>query len=237
MFIITTKGSRYYQMARKGAKKALPPTGGYNRRKVNSTGTQGSWSQSSFSSVRHCRKFRTHVGGPSTSTSMVWRPKMPTTPTTTMVWRPKIPDSWEMKYCEEEGSIPWEQIVQGHALKEFCDKKKKKTWDWDASSGEEALEKAKARYWCRINGFPFESLTNEEYADMNVDKDIEWNPVIEPEISLALDRRYDNDVIINEGKNVVGSESSDDNPKWLTEDYLLNKDKKVSKGWGTEFND
>ncbi|KAI3974070.1 hypothetical protein MKX01_026467 [Papaver californicum] len=223
MCIITIKGSRYYQMARKGAKKALPATSVTTREKL--TLLEHRDHVHSHHSRRLC------ISGASlehmvTSTSMVWRPKMPTT-STTMVWRPKMAASWEIKYCEEEGSIPWEQIVQGHALKEFCDKKKKKTWDWDASSGEEALGKAKARYWCRINGFPFESLTTEECADMNIDTDIDWNPEIDPEISLALDNRYDNDAIINEGENVDGSESYD-NPKWLNE---------VSKGWGTEFND
>ncbi|KAI3856122.1 hypothetical protein MKW98_016155 [Papaver atlanticum] len=156
----------------KGTKKALPATSGYNKRKVNFTGTQGSCSQSSS-----FRKFRTRAGGPkmaTTSETMVWRPKLPTTSRTRI----------------------WQNL------------------DWDASSAEEALEKAKARYWCKLNGFPFESMINEE----------DWNPEIDPEMSLALDRRYENDAIINEGGN-----------DWLTKDYLQNKDKKVIKGWSSDY--
>lgn len=139
--------------------------------------TSGSCSLSSSSTAHKFRKFRTRSGGP------------------------KIAASWEIRYCEEEGSIPWEQIVQRRKLNELCDKKIKKTWDWDASSGEESLEKAKARYyWCTLNGFPCESLANDQCADMNIDKDIDWDPEIDSGMSLGLDRRYESDVIINEGR-------------------------------------
>ncbi|KAI3862406.1 hypothetical protein MKW92_025655 [Papaver armeniacum] len=211
MWIITIQSSGYnHQMAGQVTTKSLPPTSGYNKRKVSFTETQGS----SSSSAHNFRKFRTRAGGP----------KMATT-STTRIWRPRIAASWEMRYCEEEGSIPWRRIVQRRKLKESCDEKIKKTWDWDASSAEEALEKAKARYWCKLNGFPYESLTNEESADMYNDTNIDWNPEIDPEMSMALDRRYENDVIINEGGN-----------NWLTKHYLENKDKEVIEGWGSDHN-
>ncbi|KAI3956993.1 hypothetical protein MKW92_012159 [Papaver armeniacum] len=161
------------------------------------------------STAHKFRKFRTRSGGP--------------LPSTTMVWRPKIAAAWEIRYCEEERSIPWEQIVQRRKLKEFCDKKIKKTWDWDGSSGEEALEKTKAPYCCTLNGFPCKSLANDECADMNIDKDIDWNPGIDPGMSLALDRWYVSDA--NEGGN-----------DWLTQNYLQNRDKEFSKGWGSSYN-
>ncbi|RZC67946.1 hypothetical protein C5167_011635 [Papaver somniferum] len=194
-------------MARKGAKKSLPP----------------SCSQSSLLSAHKWRKFRAGTGCPSTSTSMVWRPEMPTT--STMVWRPKVPASWEIKYCQEEGSIPWKRIAKTQSLMKswVLDDEFKRCWDWDASSGKEALEKAKAWYWRKLNGFPFESLTNEESADMYNDTDIDWNPEIDPEISLALDRGYMNDASINEGGN-----------DWFAHDYLPNKDEKVIEGWGSD---
>ncbi|KAI3862400.1 hypothetical protein MKW92_025649 [Papaver armeniacum] len=160
----------------------------------------------------------------STSTSMVWRPKMLTT--SPMVWRPKVPASWEIKYCQEEGSIPWKRIAKTQLLMKswVLDDEFKRCWDWDASSGKEALEKAKSLYWCKLNGFHFESLTNEECADMYNDTDIDWNPEIDPEISLALDRGgCENDASINEGGN-----------DWFAHDYLLNKDEKVIEGWGSD---
>ncbi|KAI3900044.1 hypothetical protein MKW98_000944 [Papaver atlanticum] len=156
-----------------------------------------------------------------------------------MVRRPKVPASWERRYYEEEGSISWEQIVKAQLLIKSLDwdSKIKRCLDWDASSGDEALGKAKARFWCKLNGIPFKSLTTDEYADMNIDKDIDWNPEIDPEISLALDNRHD---IVNEGANDGPSESSDDKQKWLTKDYLFHKDVPVipiSQGWGPGFVD
>ncbi|KAI3965617.1 hypothetical protein MKX01_010574 [Papaver californicum] len=204
----------------KGARKSLTP----------------SWTQSALLSAHKCGKFRTRAGGP-ISTSMIWRPKMPTT-SSTMVWRPKTPASWEMKYFKEEGLISWERIVRTHSLMKFWewDDETKRTWEWDASSGVDALEKAKARYWYQLNGFPFESLTTDEYADMNIDTDIDWSPEIDPEISLDLDNRYD----INNVND--GSASLDDTPKWLTKEYLYYRDLPVEpptpeEGWGREFHD
>ncbi|XP_026383363.1 uncharacterized protein LOC113278842 [Papaver somniferum] len=186
----------------------------YNKRKVNFTGTHGSSSQSSLSTAHKFGKFRTRVGGP----------KLPTT-STTMEWRPIIAASWEILYCEEEGSIPWKRIAKTQKLMKTwaLDDEFKRCWEWDASSGEEALGKVKDRYWRKLNGIPFKTLTNEESADMYNDTNIDWNPNIDPEISLSLDR---DDAIFNEG--------------WsdrFADDYLRNKDEKFTVGWGTYFQD
>ncbi|KAI3862397.1 hypothetical protein MKW92_025646 [Papaver armeniacum] len=173
----------------------------------------------------------TRVGGPSTSISMEWRPK--------------VPASWEKRYCEEEGLIPWEQILKAHrSIKSMdWDGKIKRSLDWDASSAHEAFVKAKARFWCKLNGLPFESLTTDEYANMNNDNDIDWNPEIDPEISLALDNRHisdDENDDIDEGEDDGSFESAEDKPKWLTKDYLFHKDLPVvpvSQGWGPGFVD
>ncbi|KAI3833111.1 hypothetical protein MKX03_021389 [Papaver bracteatum] len=155
-----------------------------------------------------------------------------------MVWRPKVAASWEKRYYEEEGSISWEKIVKAQlSIKSLIwDGKIKRCLDWDASSGYEALEMAKARFRCKINGLPFKSLTTNEYADMNIHKDIDWNLQIDPEISLAFDNRHD-DIVNEDGSS---ESSSDDKPKWLTKDYLFHKDLPVipvSQGWGPGFVD
>ncbi|KAI3872611.1 hypothetical protein MKX03_002032 [Papaver bracteatum] len=196
----------YNQMAGQGSKKSLPPTSGYNKRKVLFTETQGS-----SSPAHNFRKSRTRAGGSKMSTT-----------STTMIWRAKIAAAWEVHYCEEEGSIPWEQIAETQSSMETWawDDEFKRCWDWDASSGEEALEKAKARYWCKLNGFRFESLKNEESADMYNDTDIDWDPKIDPEISLALNRWDDDEAIVND---------------WFDDDYLPNRDEKFTLGWGSDY--
>ncbi|KAI3865308.1 hypothetical protein MKX03_037286 [Papaver bracteatum] len=152
--------------------------------------------KSSLPPALKCRKFRMSDGDPSTSISMVWRTK--------------VPASWEKRYCEEEGSFPWEQILKAHLSIKYIvwDGKIKRSLYRGASSGDEALQKAKTQFWCKLNDPPFESLKIEEYADMNIDKDIDRNPVIDPDISLDFEkRRGDDDDIIDEGENDESSES------------------------------
>ncbi|MCL7044189.1 hypothetical protein MKW94_019858 [Papaver nudicaule] len=172
------------------------------------------------------------TGGPSASTSLVWRPKMPATSTST-VWRPKVPATWEKRYCEEEGLIPWEQILKTRSLKESV---YKKIFDWDASANEEEFVKAKARFWFQINEIACEPLNSLEYADIYNDN-VDWNQEIDLDLYLALDRaRYENDDIMEGEQN----DAEDGKPKWLTGDYLYYKDMPVkppTKGWGSEFDD
>ncbi|MCL7046179.1 hypothetical protein MKW94_028087 [Papaver nudicaule] len=213
----------YYQMANKGARRSLPLT--------KFTSPQGARS-SSQSSAHNCSKFRPGTGGRSTSTSLVWRPKMPAT-SASMVWRPKVPATWEKRYCEEEGFIPWEQILKTHSLKESV---YKKIFDWDASANEEEFVKAKARFWFQINEIAFEPLNSEEYADIYNDN-VDWNQEIDLDLYSALDRaRYANDDVIEGDHN----DGEDGKPKWLTGDYLYYKDmlvKPPTEGWGSEFDD
>ncbi|KAI3907043.1 hypothetical protein MKW92_046724, partial [Papaver armeniacum] len=185
----------------------LRPTSGYDKRKVSFTETQGS----SSSSAHNFRKLRTRAGGPKMSTK-----------STTMIWRAKIAAAWEIRYCQEEGYIPWEQIATTQSSIESREEEDefKRCWDWDASSGKEALGKAKARYWRKLNGFPFKSLINEESADMYNDTDIDWDPKIDPEISLALNRWDDDDAIVDD---------NDDG------DYLPIHDENFTVGWGSDY--
>ncbi|KAI3856123.1 hypothetical protein MKW98_016156 [Papaver atlanticum] len=157
------------------------------------------------------------------------------TTSTSMIWRAKIAAAWEIRYCEEEGSIPWEQIATTQSSMESgaSDDEFKRCLGWDASSGEEALRKAKARYWCKLNGFHLESVTNEESADMYNDTNIDWYPKIDPKISLALNRWDDDDAIVNDDDAIINEGGND----WLTKDYLENKDEKVVIGWGSDHND
>ncbi|KAI3872610.1 hypothetical protein MKX03_002031 [Papaver bracteatum] len=186
---------------------SLPPTSDSNKRKVSFTETQGS-----SSSAHNFRKFRTRAGGSKMSTA-----------STSMIWRPKIAAAWEIRYCEEEGSIPWQQIATTQSSMESRESNDefKRCWDWDASSGEEALGKAKARYWLlQRNGFHLESVTNEESADMYNDTNIDWYPKIDPEISLALNRWDDDDAIVDD--------DDDDN-------YFPINGETFTVGWGSEY--
>ncbi|XP_026397142.1 uncharacterized protein LOC113291873 [Papaver somniferum] len=141
---------------------------------------------------------------------------------TTMIWRAKIAAAWEIRYCQEEGSIPWEKIATTQSSMESreSDDEFKRCWDWDASSGEEALRKAKAQYWCKLNGFSFgsQTITNNESADMYNDTNIDWSPKIDPEVSLALNRWDDDDAIVNDD-----------------DDYLPIQDETFTIGWGTDY--
>ncbi|KAL5543652.1 hypothetical protein UlMin_007436 [Ulmus minor] len=93
------------------------------------------------------------------------------------MWRKKrfvqdnVP-SWEKRFCYEIGSYMY---CHNNIL------------SWNDSAGEEAFHNAKKRYWSEIHGQPCDILL--PGPDIYVDE-IDWNPVIDPEIIKELDREY-----------------------------------------------
>ncbi|KAK9289436.1 hypothetical protein L1049_007591 [Liquidambar formosana] len=56
---------------------------------------------------------------------------------------------------------------------------------WNDSAGEEAFHNAKNRFWAKINGLPCDLPFPD--PDIYIDE-IDWNPNIDPELVLDLER-------------------------------------------------
>ncbi|XP_077246858.1 uncharacterized protein LOC143886677 [Tasmannia lanceolata] len=96
-------------------------------------------------------------------------------------WRPTVP-SWEKKFCFSTCAISWKQLCDTKKLMSFY----KNIAQWDDSSGEEAFQNAKARFWAETNGFPFDIPLPD--PDIYTDE-IDWNSDIDPELPLDLDKK------------------------------------------------
>ena len=81
------------------------------------------------------------------------------------------------------GKVPWRKVVN---TKNFmcCHSS---ILDWDDSAVEEAFHNAKKRFWAEMNGFSCDILLPD--PDIYIDE-IDWNPVIDPELMKELDREY-----------------------------------------------
>ncbi|GER27729.1 pentatricopeptide repeat-containing protein [Striga asiatica] len=90
--------------------------------------------------------------------------------------------SWEIEYCKS-AKVPWNKIL---ASKRYIVCYPNVQY-WDASSGEEALQNAKRRYWAMINGIPCDTPLPD--PDTYIDK-IDWDPHLDPELMADLDRQY-----------------------------------------------
>ncbi|XP_077242549.1 uncharacterized protein LOC143883068 [Tasmannia lanceolata] len=96
-------------------------------------------------------------------------------------WQPTVP-SWEKKFCFATSSISWKQLCETKNLMSYYEN----IAHWNDSSGEEAFQNAKARFWAEINGFPCDiPLPN---PDIYIDE-IDWNSDIDPNLLLDLDKK------------------------------------------------
>ncbi|XP_057976790.1 protein RNA-directed DNA methylation 3-like [Malania oleifera] len=97
-------------------------------------------------------------------------------------WQNSVP-SWEKKFCTSVGSIPWRKVVDTKKFMHYYSN----VLSWNDSAGEEAFCNAKQRFWADINGLSCDiSLPD---RDIYIDE-IDWNPYIDPELILDLDREY-----------------------------------------------
>ncbi|XP_077222513.1 uncharacterized protein LOC143856242 isoform X1 [Tasmannia lanceolata] len=90
--------------------------------------------------------------------------------------------SWEKKFCFSTCAISWEQLCDTKNLMSYY----KNIAQWDDSSGEEAFQNAKARFWAEISGLPFDIPLPD--PDIYTDE-IDWNSDIDPELPLDLDKK------------------------------------------------
>ncbi|XP_020533891.1 pentatricopeptide repeat-containing protein At4g20740 [Jatropha curcas] len=91
--------------------------------------------------------------------------------------------SWEKRFCDLVGSVPWQKIVNCKKFM-YCHSS---VINWNDSAGEEAFQKAKGRFWAEINGLRWEiSLPD---PDMYVD-DINWDPNIDPDLIKDLEQAF-----------------------------------------------
>ncbi|KAM0947871.1 hypothetical protein DsansV1_C07g0072241 [Dioscorea sansibarensis] len=87
-------------------------------------------------------------------------------------WQPSVP-LWEKKFCTSVCLIPWEKICETQRVLPMYARVAK----WDDSAGEEAFQKAKARYWAEINGLPCDIPLPDPDAYIDV---IDYDTVIDP---------------------------------------------------------
>ncbi|KAM3358285.1 bifunctional endo-1,4-beta-xylanase XylA [Capsicum galapagoense] len=120
--------------------------------------------------------------------------------------------SWEIDFCRAAG-IPWHKVLNAKTYMHCYDNVVK----WDDSAGEEALNNAKKRYWAEISGLPPQSPPPN--PDVYIDK-VDWDPTIDPELILDLDREYFNP----EAANTVKSENN------LVSGILIWEDKAADNG-------
>ncbi|XP_050386327.1 uncharacterized protein LOC126802703 [Argentina anserina] len=109
-------------------------------------------------------------------------PFHPQPPSLSEFRRDGIPQ-WEKEYCTLIGSIPWWKIVE--AKNQMYSSSN--VLNWDDSAGEEAFQNAKSCFWADINSLQCDiSLPA---PDIYIDE-IDWNPVIDPDIMKEVDREY-----------------------------------------------
>jgi len=93
---------------------------------------------------------------------------------------PTVP-SWEKKFCNSVGSVPWRKVIEGN--KYMC--LHPKVVNWNDSAVKEAFDNAKNRFWAEINGLPCDIPVPD--PDIYID-DVDWNASIDPELYLDVER-------------------------------------------------
>ncbi|XP_047334303.1 bifunctional endo-1,4-beta-xylanase XylA-like isoform X2 [Impatiens glandulifera] len=88
--------------------------------------------------------------------------------------------SWEKQFCKF-ASVPWGKVLFVKKYMHMHEEIVK----WNDSSGEEAFNDAKQRFWAHINGIPCDICLPD--PDMYIDKNIDWNTSIDPELIASLD--------------------------------------------------
>ena len=86
--------------------------------------------------------------------------------------------------------MPWKRFVQ--AKKNLY--KTDKVYDWNDSAGLLAFNEAKQRFWAEFHGFPCKKGLPS--PDMYIDKDIDWNPKIDPVLSSEIKAASDDEKAI-----------------------------------------
>ncbi|GMH15478.1 hypothetical protein Nepgr_017319 [Nepenthes gracilis] len=99
-----------------------------------------------------------------------------------VLWQDNVP-LWEKKFCYLVGSISWEKIL---GARKFMHRHSN-ILSWDDSAGEEAFHNAKEHFRVSMNGLP--SNIEHPDPDLYID-DIDWNPDIDPELVLDLEKEY-----------------------------------------------
>ncbi|XP_022737179.1 uncharacterized protein LOC111290041 [Durio zibethinus] len=89
-------------------------------------------------------------------------------------WR-SLP-AWEKRFCTLVGGMPWKRFVQAKRNLHKTDK----VYEWNDSAGLKAFNKAKRRFWADFHGFPCKMGLPS--SDMYIDKNIDWNPEIDPNL-------------------------------------------------------
>ncbi|XP_050363786.1 uncharacterized protein LOC126782563 [Argentina anserina] len=122
--------------------------------------------------------------------------------------------AWEKKFCTSVGSVPWKKLVDTKSYMYLY----KDIVQWNDYAGEEAFRNAKTRFWAKINGLPCDILLLD--PDMHIDE-IDWNPSINTELVLDLERER---------------RHSDDEGDGINDQLLLNLPI-VATGWGDDEED
>ncbi|XVF13411.1 hypothetical protein REPUB_Repub08aG0205600 [Reevesia pubescens] len=105
-------------------------------------------------------------------------------------WQP-LP-AWEKRFCIEVGAMSWKRFVKAKRNLHKTDK----VYDWNDSAGLRAFNEAKQRFWEKYHGFPCKkSLPS---ADIYIDKHIDWNQKIDPQISSEIKSVSDEQVVVAE---------------------------------------
>ncbi|CAN8268166.1 unnamed protein product [Cochlearia groenlandica] len=92
--------------------------------------------------------------------------------------------SWEKKFCEVIGSVPWRKVVESSSFKSWY---QGNVMTWDDSACEETFRIEKTRFWSRFNGLGFDvSLPD---PDMYI-SEVDWDTYIDPELVKDVERAY-----------------------------------------------
>lgn len=90
---------------------------------------------------------------------------------------------WEKRFCSLIGSVPWRKIVDAKKFM-YCHSN---ILNWDDTAGEEAFHNAKKQFWAEMNGLYCDIRPPD--PDIYIDE-IDWNPVVDPELIKELDLAY-----------------------------------------------
>lgn len=99
-------------------------------------------------------------------------------------WKGNAP-LWEKEFCLKVGSLPWKRILVAKKYMHCHDGVVK----WNDSGSEEAFNNAKKRFRAGIDGLPCDIPSPD--PNMYVDE-IDWNPDIDPELIVELEKEYFN---------------------------------------------
>ncbi|XP_057807801.1 uncharacterized protein LOC131022367 [Salvia miltiorrhiza] len=156
-------------------------------------------------------------------------PPSPPTPYSSGLANNRVP-SWEIDYCHS-CKVPWNKVL---ASKKYI-YSYPSVLNWDGSAGKEALEKAKQRFWAKINGLLCDDPLPD--PDMYIGE-IDWNPHIDHELMEDLDLQVFNQDeaekieqlgTINE--EFDNNQYTSDNP-WERDQVLGTGNLKEENGWG-----